>query len=48
MSSAVCESIRDAFGSALVELGRSDPRVVVLDADLAEPPRTRRFGREFP
>lgn len=48
MSSAVCESIRDAFGSALVELGRSDPRVVVLDADLAEPTRTSRFGREFP
>ncbi|MGE5593104.1 MAG: transketolase family protein [Betaproteobacteria bacterium] len=48
MSSGVRESIRDAFGSALVELGRSDPRVLVLDADLAESTRSAKFGKEFP
>ncbi|MGE5585079.1 MAG: transketolase family protein [Bacillota bacterium] len=48
MSAGVRESIRDAFGEALVELGREDPQVVVLDADLAESTRSARFARQFP
>lgn len=41
-------SIRDSFGDALVELGKSNPKVVVLDADLAESTRSVKFSREFP
>lgn len=37
-----------AFGEALLEVGRSEPRVVVLDADLADSCMTERFAREFP
>lgn len=40
--------IRDAFGSALVELGRADPRVVALDGDLANSTRLDRFAQAFP
>ena len=29
------KAMRDAWGEKLVELGRSDPRTVVLDGDLA-------------
>ncbi len=39
---------RDAYGKALVELGRRDERVVVLDADLAKSTRTEWFAAEFP
>lgn len=41
-------SVRDAFGVALVELGRSNPKIVVLDADLAESTRTTKFAGEIP
>lgn len=37
-----------AFGEALLEVGRSEPRVVVLDADLADSCMTERFAYEFP
>lgn len=39
---------RDGFGDALVELGESDPRVVVLCADLAESTRTLAFKEKYP
>ena len=39
---------RDAYGQALVELGRKDPKVVVLDGDLASSTRTGLFAKEFP
>ena len=39
---------RDAYGKALVELGKSDPNVVVLDADLSKSTKTEMFGKEFP
>ncbi len=39
---------RDAYGKALVELGRRDPRVVVLDADLSKSTKTAAFGEAFP
>ncbi|MGE5587877.1 MAG: transketolase family protein [Clostridia bacterium] len=48
MSIGIRESVRDAFGNALVELGREDARVVVLDADLAESTRSGKFAKEFP
>ncbi len=39
---------REAFGKALVELGRSNPNVVVLDADLSKSTYTANFAKEFP
>ena len=42
------KSIRSAFGKALVEAGRNNPNIVVLDADLACSTQTAMFGKEFP
>ncbi len=42
------ESLRDAYGKALVELGEKDPNAVVLDADLSGSTRTILFGQKFP
>jgi len=39
---------REAYGEALVELGRVDNRIVVLDADLSTSTRTILFAKEFP
>lgn len=39
---------RVAFGDALVELGRQDPRIVVCDADLSKSTMTHKFAKEFP
>ncbi|MBD3246498.1 MAG: transketolase family protein [Candidatus Omnitrophica bacterium] len=39
---------RDLYGQTLLELGKKDPRVVVLDADLSGSTRTAIFGKEFP
>jgi len=39
---------RDAYGKTLVELGESDPNVVVLDADLSGSTRTAFFAKKFP
>ncbi len=39
---------REAFGKALVELGESNPDVVVLDADLSKSTYTAEFGKKFP
>lgn len=39
---------RDAYGKALVELGKEKPEVVVLDADLSKSTRTEMFGKAFP
>lgn len=41
-------SMREAYGKALVEVGRSHPEVVVLDADLAKSTMTQYFAQEFP
>jgi transketolase len=41
-------STREAYGRALVELGRTDEGVVVLDADLSRSTMTSYFAREFP
>ncbi|MFB0518361.1 MAG: transketolase family protein [Acidobacteriota bacterium] len=39
---------RDVYGKTLVELGRENENIVVLDADLASSTRTSYFAREFP
>jgi len=39
---------RDAYGAALLELGRQNDRIVVLDADLSGSTKTAAFGKEFP
>ena len=39
---------REAYGQALAELGRSNPQVVVLDADLAKSTYSVKFAKEFP
>ncbi|GAB2856430.1 transketolase family protein [Actinoallomurus bryophytorum] len=41
-------STRDAFGQALVELGKERPDFVVLDAAVSEPTRTWSFAQRFP
>ena len=42
------KATRDAFGEALVELGRLNGRVVVLSADLEDSTRAEYFKKEFP
>lgn len=39
---------RESYGNALVELGKENPNVVVLDADLAAATKTGVFKKEFP
>lgn len=41
-------STRDAYGLKLVELGKKNPDIVVLDADLSRSTMTHYFAREFP
>lgn len=42
------EATRVAYGKALLELGRENPQVVVLDADLSKSTHTGAFAKEFP
>ena len=39
---------REAFGRALVEVGRANKDVVVLDPDLSKSTMTSYFAKEFP
>ena len=39
---------RDAYGQALVEVGKANPNVVVLDADVSGSTKSRTFAKEFP
>jgi len=39
---------REAYGKTLVELGRENPNIVVLDADLSPSTMTKFFAGEFP
>ena len=41
-------SLREAYGKALVELGRENADIVVLDADLSKSTMTQFFASEFP
>ncbi|MFA4842443.1 MAG: transketolase family protein, partial [Candidatus Omnitrophota bacterium] len=39
---------RDIYGQTLVELGKGNKDIVVLDADLSSSTRTSVFAKEFP
>lgn len=39
---------RDAYGKLLVDLGKANPNIVVLDADLSKSTKTGLFAKEFP
>jgi len=39
---------RDVYGQTLVELGKQDSHIVVMDADLSGSTRTKLFAAEFP
>ena len=39
---------RDAYGQALAELGKTDSRIIVLDADLSVSTKTSLFAKAFP
>ncbi|MFC2035844.1 transketolase family protein [Chloroflexota bacterium] len=41
-------SLREIYGQTLVELGKENPSIVVLDADLSRSTMTKYFAREFP
>jgi len=40
--------LRETYGRTLVELGRANPEIVVLDADLSQSTMTKYFMAEFP
>jgi transketolase len=44
----VLKGTRDAYGDMLVELGKENPGIVVLDADLGGSTRAKKFGDNFP
>ena len=48
MGDIVKIATRDSYGNALVELGKKNPDVVVLDADLAGATKTSTFKKAFP
>jgi transketolase len=39
---------REAYGQALVEIGRANPNIIALDADLAKSTYSVKFAKEFP
>ena len=41
-------STRETYGKTLIELGRENPNIVVLDADVSPSTMTSFFAREFP
>ena len=42
------KATRDAYGETLVEIGKIDPNVVVLDADLSKSTKSALFSEKFP
>ncbi|MCX7739147.1 MAG: transketolase family protein [Hydrogenothermaceae bacterium] len=42
------KALRDTYGEMLVKLGKEDPDMVVLDADLSESTKTHKFHITFP
>lgn len=48
MSEIIKTATRDAYGKALVELGESDKKIIVLDADLAAATKTGMFKKAHP
>ena len=48
MNKSERKSIRSVFGKTLAELGKKNPNIVVLDADLSCSTQTQIFAKEFP
>ncbi len=48
MSEIIKTATRDAYGKALVELGETDKKIIVLDADLAAATKTGIFKKAHP
>ncbi len=48
MTATTSVAMRDAFGTALLELAETQPDMVVLDADVASSTRTGAFGKRYP
>jgi transketolase len=48
MSEVKMVATRDAYGKVLAEIGRENPNVVVLDADLSVSTKTALFAKAFP
>ncbi|MFH1541764.1 MAG: transketolase family protein [bacterium] len=48
MSEVKMVATRDEYGKTLVELGKENPDIVVLDADLAASTKTAGFAKAFP
>jgi len=46
--SSEMKGCRDGFGDALIELGKDNPNIVVLTADLSESTRAEGFAKKFP
>ena len=42
------KATRQSYGEALLELGKENEKIVVLDADLSEATKTKLFAKEFP
>lgn len=42
------KAAREAYGEALVELGKENPSIVVLDADLSSSTKTSSFAKAYP
>ena len=43
-----CKSVRSIYGKTLVELGKKNNSIVVLDAELSSSTQTQIFAKEFP
>lgn len=48
MEKKLGKATRDAYGAALVELGKSNPNIVVLDADLSKSTKSAEFQKVYP
>jgi transketolase len=48
MEKKLGKATRDAYGACLLELGKTNPNVVVLDADLSKSTKSYDFSKSFP
>ena len=48
MAEIIKKATRESFGEALVELGKDNPNIVVLVADLADATKVENFGKAYP
>jgi len=48
MSDKKDRATREAFGDALVRVGKTDPQVVAMDGDVATSVMTAEFGKQYP